>query len=228
MGSIMKLFGRLLLAFVVVISLFSCGEDSALKEETIYFQDENKGWITSDSLGFNFIIVDNNGISQSFTMNRDNYEFSKSWGSFLGVNTDMTNAEYHYQAYTSNYGITYSISLTAGFEPFGDDLFVELDGIGFAYDFKFNTISRLYTDFGIKSKLMTDKGYELQGEDIFSKVRFIDTYSTNLDTFENVLHFQLNDFTGNWDDFTVTNIYVAKNIGLIRYELNEGIIYERK
>lgn len=228
MESIMKLFGRLLLVFVFFVNLLSCGEDSALKEETIYFQDENKGWITSDSLGFNFIIVDNNGISQSFTMNRDNYEFSKSWGSFLGVNTDMTHAEYHYQAYTSNYGITYSISLTAGFEPFGDDLYIELDGIGFAYDFQFNTISRLYTDFGIKSKLMTDSGYELQGEDIYSTVNFYDTYLTTSDTFENVLHFQLNDFKDNWEDFTVTNIFIAKNIGLIKYELNKGITLERK
>ncbi len=224
----MKLFDRLTIIVVIFTCFVSCGEESALKEETIYFQEENKGWLTADSLGYNFVIIDNNGISQSFTMNRDNYEFSKSWGSFLGVNTDMTHTEYHYQAYTSNYGILYSLSLTAGFKPFGDELYVVLDRIGFAYDLKFQTISRLSTDIGIKSKLMTDEGYELQGEDIFSTVEFSDTYLTNQSSYDNVLHFQLKDFINNWDKFTVTDIYIAKNIGLIKYELNNGIVYERK
>jgi hypothetical protein len=228
MENIMKLFSRLFIVFGIITSLISCGEESALKEETIYFQKENKGWINNDSLGYNFVLIDNNGISQSFTMNRNNYEFSNSWGSFLGVNTDMTHTEYHYQAYTSNYGVSYSLSLTAGFKPFGDDLYIDLDRIGFAYDFKFQTISRLNTDFGIKSKLMTDEGYELQGEDIFSTAEILDSYSTNLHNYDTVLHFQLEDYKDNWDDFTVTDIYIAKNNGLIKYELNNGITYERK
>lgn len=224
----MKLLGRLLLLFVILVNILSCGENSTLKEKTIYCDDENKGWITSDSLGFNFIIVDNNGISQSFSMNVNNYEFTKSSTSFLGINTDMTFREHYYQSYYSNYDIKYSISLTAGFEPYRDNLSVDLDEIGFTYDFKFNTISILYTDLGIKSKLETDRGYELEGEDIFSTVNIYDTYSTSSDTYEDVLHFQLNDFRDNWGDFTLTDIFIAKNIGLIKYELNNGVTFERK
>jgi hypothetical protein len=84
MENIIKLFIRTLTG-IFILSSISCGEESALKEETIYFQKENKNWITADSIGCNFILQDNNGISHSFTMLRDFYEFSKSWGSFLGI-----------------------------------------------------------------------------------------------------------------------------------------------
>jgi len=227
MEKVMRLLNKLFFGLIAIV-LFSCGEDSALKEETIYFQDKNKCWITKETTGYNFIMIDNNGISQSFTMNIDDYEFNKSWSSFLGVNTEMTHTEYHYQSYTSNYGTQFSLSLTAGFEPFGDDIYIDLSGIGFAYDFKFETISRIYTDFGYKTKSMTDTGYELQDEDIFSIVEILDNYSTNYYEYETVLQFRLKDFNDKWDNFTVTEIYIAKNIGLIKYVLNNGIIYERK
>jgi hypothetical protein len=227
MENIIKLFIRTLTG-IFILSSISCGEESALKEETIYFQKENKNWITADSIGCNFILQDNNGISHSFTMLRDFYEFSKSWGSFLGINTDMTHTEYHYQSYSSNYGIPFSLSLTAGFKPFGDEIYIDLYGVGFAFDFKFETVSRVNTGFGIKSKLMTDKAYEQQGEEIFSEVEILDSYSTSFHEYDTVMFFQLQDFKDKWGDFTVNKIYMAKNIGLIKYEMNNGISFERK
>lgn len=228
MASIMKLFGRLFFALLMVGGVISCGENSALKEETLYLKKENKGWLAADSLGYNFILVSNHGIAQSFVLSSENYEFNKSWGSFLGVNTDMTYSEYHYQAYSSNYGVSYSSSLTAGFKPFGDDFYVELDRVGFAYDFKFKTLSRITANFGYKSKLMTDKGYETQGEEIYSAVEILSTYSTQQNTYDTVLYFRLNDFKEQWNDFTVTDIYIAKNTGLIKYKLNSGVAFERE
>jgi hypothetical protein len=224
----MRLLSKLLFAFIVITHLISCGEKSAIKEETLYFQDENKGWLTSDSTGYNFIMIDNNGISQSYTKEWDTYEFSKSWGSFLGVNTEMTHAEYHYQPYYSSYGTPYSLSLSAGFEPFGDGLHIKLGEIEFDYDLKHKTISSIYINTETKSKLMTDKGYEVQGEDILSTVNILYSYSTDYHNYDTVLHFQLGDFKNTWEDFTITDIYVAKNNGLVSYKLHNGIFYVRK
>lgn len=42
------------------------------------------------------------------------------------------------------------------------------------------------------------------------------------------MYFQLDDLICKWDNLTVVNIYCAKKIGLIRFELNNGAIYERK
>jgi hypothetical protein len=74
---------------------------------------------------------------------------------------------------------------------------------------------------------MTDKAYEQQGEEIFSEVEILDSYSTSFHEYDTVMFFQLQDFKDKWGDFTVNKIYMAKNIGLIKYEMNNGISFER-
>jgi hypothetical protein len=217
-----------LFAGLLIVFFNSCGENNALKEETIYFQEENKGWISDDSAGINFVMIDNNSLSQSFAMNDEVYEFSKSWGGFLGINTLMTHTEYHYKSYSSSFGDYYSVSLTAGHEPYGDDLYIDLTGMAFSYDLKFETVSRLYLDLHSKSMLMTDKGYEQQGEEIYSTVSLVDSFRTLYHQYDSVLIFELKDFESSVNDFTPVKIFYAKNTGLIRYDLKNGVYYERK
>ncbi len=213
---------------MVFILCTSCGgEENALKKETFYFNEYHAGWITLDSIGDSFVMTDNNGISQSFTMTGNSYYLNKSWSSFLGVNTIMTYTEYQYQYYTSSFGISHSISLTAGRPPFGDDLYVTLNGVGFAYDFDFAIVSRLDTPFGYKSMLMTDKGYEVPDE-IQSKVEILDSLVTPYTRYDEVLHFTFNDFNESWTDKTVTEIFLAREEGLVKYILAGGISGERK
>ena len=47
-------------------------------------------------------------------------------------------------------------------------------------------------------------------------------------SYEEVLHFTFKDFVENWGDFTVTELFIAKRIGLIQYTLNNGIQIKRK
>lgn len=143
-----------------------------------------------------------------------------------GLAANVWESGYHYQSYRSTYGIPFSLSLTAGFTPFGDELYIELARVGFSYDLKFETITRLHTDFGNKSTTMTDNGYKPDGG-MLSVVEILNSFSTSFNDYDTVMYFQLLDFENKWNDLTVVNIYVAKDIGLVKFELNNGLSFER-
>ena len=229
----MKIENRSIYGFAVLILMMllaACGgEKTALKEETFYFQKVHADWIASDSIDDSFIMTDNNGISQSFVMNHNSYYFNKGWSSFLGVNTGMTLTEYHHQAYHSGFGMSYTFSLTAGDPPYGDHVFISLGDVGFRYDFDLETVFGLDTPFGYMSYLITDKGYEVEDDgEILSEVDILDSLDTHYASYKEVLHFNFNDFNDLWTDFTVTEIYVAKGVGLVKYVLAGGITGERR
>jgi hypothetical protein len=221
----MKLFHKLIFS-LIIFGAAACGKESALKKETLDFQPESKGWITNDTIRSHFVVVDDNGISSSFTMQQNSHYFITSTSSILGITTNLTTREYHFQGYGSTYGIPFSLSLSAGFKPFGDELYIDLARVGFAYDLKFETITRVNTDFGNKSKNMSNNAYE-PGDGMLSTVEILSSFSTSYHDYETVLYFQLLDFEDKWDDFTVVKIYVAKGIGLVKYELNNGLSFER-
>jgi hypothetical protein len=210
-----------------IILLFFLFLIGCVKEETIYFDSENKDWITGYEIKDNFIMKDNNGISHSFSMTDNSYYFNESEGGYFFVTTHKESTEYHYQNFTSNYGTQFSLSLTAGFEPFGDDIYIKLDNVGFAYDFKYQTISRIDSPFGYLSRTMTDKGYE-NNVTINSTVEIIDSYVVNDLQYSEVLHLTFKDFVEQWEVFTVKEIFIAKKYGLIKYILNNDLIFERK
>lgn len=200
---------------------------SCVKEETIYFDSENKDWLMNFKIGDNFIMQDNNGISLSFSMNGDSYYMNESEGGYFFVTTHKQYTEYYYQNFTSNYGTQFSLSLTAGFQPFGDDIYIQLADIGFAYDCKFKTISRIDSPFGYLSKTMTDKGYE-NNVTINSTVEIMDSCVVNNIRYSNVLHFTFKDFKEKWGIYTVKEMFIVKKHGLIKYILNNDLTYERK
>jgi hypothetical protein len=212
----------------VLLLLVSCGEDHALKKEKYWFADETREWLPADTLGDVFLMRDNNGITISFVKNSEDYYFNKSWSSFLGVNTRMSLTEYRYLSYRTPFGQDFHISLTAGWPPYGDELYVSLNGIAFSWDFGYKTIHRLEAGDQYLSKLMTDEGYEEQ-EKIRSTVEFLDSLRTAGKAYHDVMHFTLLDFikTGQPDPFRVKHIYLTKTWGLIRYDLANGIRYER-
>lgn len=224
----MKLYHNILLIVLSAFILFACGPDHGLKEETFYFKEENTAWLPPDSSGDNFIMIDNNNISQSFVMLGENCEFDQTWGGFLGINTLTTNTEYHYKNYSSSFGYSHSISLRAGWSPFGDEINISLGQMSFRYDIDEEVISDLNTNFGYKSMSYTEDGYEVESVPIKSTVEILETYTTKHKQYDNVLFFDLKDFINDWESLTITKIYVAKNIGLIKFELNNGISYERK
>lgn len=222
--------GFVILFITAVILLSACGgEGNGLKTETYYFNEQNAEWLTKDTIADTFVMMDNNGISQSFSMRSDNYYFNKSWSSIIGITTQSSLTEYHFQSYRSSFGLKFSLSLTAGIPPFGDNIYINLEEVGFAYDFDFETVSRLETLFGYKSLLMNSDGYEVSEDgEILSSVEILDSLSTADTSYFEVLHFTFNDFNDQWTDYTVSEIFVAKEIGLVKYVLAGGVSAERK
>ena len=209
-----------ILVFAAVLS--ACGENHGLKEETFLFDEENKGWIVTDSASFRFIMKDSNGIGYGFSLVDSSYYFGKSWSSFLGITTHISFREYHYQNFSSNYGLSFHLSLTAGFPPYGDALYVDLGDIAFSYDFGYETISRINVFNFNKSQIMTDEGYEVD-EEIHSTVQILNNLELGGTVYSGVLHFKLEDFTEELYRHSVREIFIARDKGLVKYVLNSGL-----
>ena len=213
------------LSFLILLA-FTFWGCNLPKEEIYPIDDENKGWLFSGDVGSNFIMADNNGISESFTMFSNLHDFDEGASGYFFITTSVSKRESFHQGFSSTYGHTLSLSLSASYPPFGDELYVNLNGLSFAYDLKYQTISRLYTPFGDKSKIMTDKGYS--GYIIIeSSVEFFDNFVLNDITYPKVLHFKFDDYPESWTDFTVRELFIGWEAGLVKYVLNNGLEYTR-
>ena len=196
-------------------------------EETIlYLSDESLEWLTEDDYNDQFTMVDNNGISQVFTMKSNRQYFIDSWSESFGVKRDIVSREYYSQKYLSDFGNEFCMHFQKGYEGEGDDLYFECADIGFGYDPQFNTLNRVNTYFGNLGQSFDSNGNYTYG--LQSKIMILDHYSIGEKQYDGVMHFQLKDLKEKWDDKTVVEIYVAQGLGLIKYSLNGGVSYERE
>lgn len=213
----------LLINIFILIALMASFAACNLPKEKVYkIEDENIGWLYDGDVGSATTMADNNGISESFLMYSSEQEFSEGASGYFFITTEVSKRESFHQAFSSTYGHRFSLSLSANYAPFGDELYVNLDGIAFAYDLKYNEISRLDTPFGYKSKTMTDDGYS--GYIIIeSTVEILDHVELNDFTYNQVLKFTMADFPESWTSYTIREIYIAEKHGLVKYVLNNGI-----
>lgn len=171
---------------------------------------------------------DINGISSSFEMTGNSESMGKSWTTVMGINTRTSYTEECFQSFSSGFGMTLGISMRANSPPHGDNISITLDQVGFTYDFDFESVHSLDTPYGYKNLLTTDKGYEVHNDgEIRSTVEMLDSLLTSYGTYQEVLHFTFRDFNNYWTDFTVTEIYLAKEVGMVKYVLASGISSER-
>lgn len=210
--------------------LLSCGGEGnhPLKEEYFYLEETNKDWLAPDTIHEVFYMKDVNGISSSFLMTRNLEEMGKGWTNIMGINTRTTYTEEYFQSFKSSFGMNLGISMRAHTPPHGDNISISLDQVGFTYDFDFALVHSLDTPFGYKNLLMTDKGYELHDDGkILSTVEMLDHLDTAYESYQDVLHFTFKDFRTQWTDFTITEIYIARGIGLVKYTLANELSAER-
>jgi len=205
---------------IMLLIFFGCC--NLPKEKTYVVESENKGWLFDGTVGSGFVMTGSNGISEGFTMYRDQHEFTEGGSGYFFITTEISKRESFHQAFSSTFGHNLSITLSASFPPFGNDLYINLYEIGFAYDLKYNEVSRLDTPFGHKSKTMTDQGYA--GYIIIgSTAEILNQVEINAYTYNHVLKFVLQDFSESWTDYTVREMYFAKNYGLVKFVFNNGI-----
>lgn len=212
---------------VLMWALVSCRKDKALKEKILYVSLENKEWLSTDSLGTSSLMIDDNQISQAFSRYENSTDFSQSSTSQFGINTTNTKRESFSQGYSSTYGTRYSYLLTAGFSPYGDEISININKLSFAYDFKFKTITRVGYEGKYKSKRMANEGYE-EREKILSTMDLLDSIEINGKKYSEILHFTLNDFSEEWSNLAIRELYIAKQYGLIKYSYQSKVTFARQ
>jgi len=218
---------RWILIGILTLGCLSCGEDSALTERTVSFHGDNDRWLTSFEPGEHFVMTDSSRIRRSYLMITDQHTYEKSWGSFLFINTDMLHTEYRYQQFRSVFGPSFSISLTAYEAPYGDELYISVGEVSFAYDLAVRLVSRVYMNTESKSMLMTDTGYE-NNESVLSGVEMLDSLEVRDKVYKKVFRFTLVDFVESQEAYTPRVISVSKGNGLIRVEFAGGNYLERE
>jgi len=210
-----------IICLLLIINLLSC----KTYEETIYLDETTYKWAIDDPAKSTFVMVDNNGISQVFTKKANKHYFIESTSNSYG-RKEITNEEYIFQEYSSNFGNKFQISLKTGFDDLGDDIYIECARIGFGYDSKYRTLNRVNTYFGNLGQSFDSNGNYTNG--LLSKAKILSDFSTSFHNYDLVLKFQLKDMKNKWDANTVVEIYITPKIGLIKYVLNNGIYYELK
>ena len=215
-------FFHKIVVIIVVLNLTSCCSST---EDTILLNEETLEWKTDDPPKSNFTMIDNNGISQIFTFKSNRQYFIKSTSSSF-CSESILNEEHVYQKYVSDFGNQFQISLTTAFDNTGDDIYIVCAKTGFGYDSKNKVLNRINTPFGNYGQSFNPDG--TYRKVLSSTVKILGNYSTSYHDYEQVMCFELKDYKNKWTNNLVTKIYVAKRIGLIKYELNNGIYYERK
>jgi len=218
---------RWILIGMLTLGCLSCGEDSALTERTVSFHGDNDRWLTSFEPGEHFVMTDSSRIRRSYLMITDQHTYEKSWGSFLFINTDMLHTEYRYQQFRSVFGPSFSISLTAYEAPYGDELYISVGKVSFAYDLAVRLVSRVYMNTESKSMLMTGTGHE-NNESVLSGVEMLDSLEVRDKVYKKVFRFTLVDFVESQEAYTPRVISVSKGNGLIRVEFAGGNYLERE
>jgi len=179
--------------------------------------------------GFNWYFSSENGISREF-INRENaHYFLGGSSAFAGVTFHKSQREYFYQNFSSNYGDKLSISIDLLFQDgyWGEHLTFYLNDLNFTYDFMFDEIINLESIGHYESLRITSAGIE--SDALFqSKFEVLENVRVNEVTYPKIFHFQLADFKELWTDYTITHVYYAQKTGLLKYGLNNGLIFVRK
>ncbi len=217
------------LSLSLLMLFSSCGDNSPLaKEETYYIVEDHLKWVFPDVLNESFFMRDSNGITYSYTKVIHNHDFTDSWSSFFGFTTSITHTESYSLEYRNNalYDLNLTLLLTAGFPPFGDYYSVNIGSFNLMYDFKYNQVFNLYCDWGDKSYNLTDDGFEYQ-QTILSNVTFIDELQVYHTLYSDIMHVEFLDFKESYDNNTVTDLYFAADIGLLKIVFKNGVYLER-
>lgn len=215
-----------LLWLVPLLGLVACGDDFALSTKYYYVKPESKAWLVNDSLvDVPYAMVDNNGITYNFTGMNSSHGFSEGLSGFLFVPTRKSYRENYYSSSVSNYGTSFSMYLYASHTYDHDD------------EIHFY-LTRIYIDCTLESQEVTYFGCDENNVEwtqtdentttkVFVNVDKLDSLTVRNHTYTDVLHFYLKDPIGVIKPNQCTDLYYAKGIGLIKYTLKSGIVFER-
>ncbi len=212
-----------LLFIISFILLTSCTKHDV--KDTI--SPDSLAWLFDGNIGDIIMFKDSNLVSYSYSLQESqgfNYETGYT---VYGLDSNLSNIDDYRQKFTVSYGHNYNMLVSASYPPYGDIFYVSIGDTNFQYDFRFNKIIQVEEKQRYKSLGMVNDSYD-NNTPIYSTIEYLDSYVVNEETYFDIMHFTLNDFTDTFDDLTVTEIYLAKHEGLIYYKLHNGVIYEKQ
>jgi len=192
--------------------------------ETYDVRYESFDWVVSDTLGSSFIMRDGNQLTQSYRCDflSNSYDFEVNSG-FLMFGKKTVRNQILYMEWNSSYDLLFSMRIEAMPDPYGDAMTVTLNDLSFTYDLGQEEIIRVDTKYGSIEKTALNGSYT-SSVPLLSEVEIIDTVPAGSIMYEEgVMHFSLKDFETQWGPYTVTDIYVAKFVGLVKFTLNNGM-----
>ncbi|MFO7574589.1 MAG: hypothetical protein R6W67_05485 [Bacteroidales bacterium] len=196
--------------------------------ETYDVRYESFDWVVSDTVGSSFIMRDGNQLTQSYRCDflSNSYDFEVNSG-FLMFGKKTVRNQILYMEWNSSYDLMFSMRIEAMPDPYGDAMKVMLNDLSFTYDLGQEEIIGVDTKYGSIEKTALNGSYT-SSVPLLSEVEIIDTVSAGSIMYEEgVMHFSLKDFETQWGPYTVTDIYVAKFVGLVKFTLNNGVEFVR-
>jgi len=211
---------------VYVLLLTSCFDDFALIEKRNYIDETNKAWMVHDSLLKPFHMIDNFGIANSFSKPYVSESFEQGSSGISYITIQKTFTEHYYMSTSSNYGTSFSSSITA------DRL--NYHGDAFSVNFGDINVSCSLKDFQVftfnyyRNNVEWTQADENDKTKIYVKVAYVDTITIRNQAYKGVLRLSIKDNPNVLNDNDVTEIYYGKRVGLLKYQLKNGISIERQ
>lgn len=193
-------------SILLIYTCFGCA-----KEETFKVKPENKKWI---SLKENSTVYyeDNNQISHVLNLGNSSDDLVESSSSTLGITTNRTYTQSIYLSFSNSfyYGSFGLNVIKLDKNTTHDQLSFHINDLDFYYDLDFKNLTRV--NYDSKST-----------EQPFSKAIKLKSFVVNDTVYGDVIHFQLLDFKENWKSSTVSEVYLAKEIGIIQFKTVGGL-----
>jgi hypothetical protein len=218
---------KLMIFALLVGFVASCKQYDEKITDWYYTSDDLEKWIV-DSTQFRFEMIDQNGITREFINRSNEHYFSEGNSYFAGVKYSRSQREYFYQQFKSNYNDNFNISITPEHKSYwGEQISFNISDLHFSYDFFFNEVLSIETNGQSKHVIIYTDG--IQSDSLFkSTFQLIDIFEVGDQSYERVFHFHLNDFKSIWNENTITDVYYAQGVGLVQYNINNGLILKRK
>ncbi len=189
---------------------------------------ETKLWLT-DSSDFCFRMADQNGITREYLNVQNTHDFSEGESFFCGIKYQISQRENYYQSFYSTFNDVFSFSLSPGCDNdyWGDRFSLSINSLSFTYDFLLERLVIIETNCNYLSHTITTSGVENDSL-IHSTIDFYDEIELNGTIYPHVFHFILSDFQQNWTEYTVTEVYYARKLGLLEYRYKNGLSFTRQ
>lgn len=209
----------------LLLLLIGCKEDAAITHTTYYIDQSTKEWYMTNSI-VNFTMIDSKGIRSSYTQTSNYVEFSGGKTTIAGIPTNANKTENKYQAFSSTYGITFSVSFYPHNDGYGDEITIHIGDYSCSFDLLQEKVTTVHTPFGSASLLMTNKGYK-QLENVKSIGEILAEYTVLNKIYTDVLHITINDFIPDTEPYAIREIYYTKHFGLLAFVYANGESQER-